>query len=181
MPAAQDVLIHDKWFSELISQRDIEDHIELMGSRIRQDYQGSDAYLVGVLTGTFMFFSDLVKAAQLNAPISFIKISSYSGLNSTGKVDFQLGFPSDLQGRDVLVVDDILDTGTSYKALHQEIEQFKPNSVKLATLLYKPEANVTDFKPDYCGFEIENKFVVGYGLDYNHLGRHLTSIYSLKE
>lgn len=181
MSASEDVLIHDKWFSKMISRDDLEDRICEMGDRVSEDYQGKDLYFVGVLTGTFMFFSDLVKAANLNAPISFIKISSYKGLNSTGDVNFQLGFSSDLKGRDVLVVDDILDTGTSYKALLHEIERYQPNSVKLATLLYKPSANLTDSKPDYCGFEIENKFVIGYGLDYNHLGRHLTSIYSLKE
>lgn len=151
-----------------------------MAHQIAQDYEGADLHLLGVLTGCFMFFTDLVKELELDVPVSFIKMASYKGLKSTGNVAMELDVPASLENRDVLVIDDILDTGNSYRHLLPLLQKQRPKSIKLATLLYKPTANTLNRAPEYFGFSIEDVFVVGYGLDYNHYGRNYKSIYKLK-
>ncbi|MCB0736800.1 MAG: hypoxanthine phosphoribosyltransferase [Bacteroidetes bacterium] len=177
----REIKVHDKDFELLLSEAEIAERIEQMANQISVDYANKELHIIGVLTGAFMFYAELVKRITINVRVSFIKTSSYQGLKSTGNVHFDLAFPAKLTGEHVLIVDDILDTGRSYKKIYNEIRVQNPASVKLATLLYKPSANTTTYKPNYLGFEIEDKFVVGFGLDYNHLGRNYSSIYQLKK
>src|SRR6185436_9171764 len=130
--------------------------------------------------GAFLFMADLFKNVNLECEISFIKVSSYSGTASSGNVKNLIGLNENISGRDIIVVEDIVDTGDTMKYLLDELKKQNPSSVKLATILFKPEALKQDVKPDYVGFKIPPAFVVGYGLDYDGLGRNLNDIYVLK-
>lgn len=171
------ITVHNFEFEELISEREIAAEVEQMAREISHDYQEKDLVLVGVLNGVFMFFSDLCKSLTIDVPINFVKVASYIGQESSGKIRELVGFSGEIEGRDVLVVDDILDSGLTYEFLMDSIKVKKPNSVKFCSLLWKSEATKEGIKPDYHGFEIANEFVVGYGLDYNQLGRTYRSIY----
>ncbi|MCB0409620.1 MAG: hypoxanthine phosphoribosyltransferase, partial [Flavobacteriales bacterium] len=134
-----------------------------------------------VLNGSFMFIGDLMKSIDLNCMISFIKMASYEGTESTGKVNELIGLNEDIEGHDVILIEDIVDTGNTLEKLYQMLQEKKPKSIKIATLLYKPEAYKKPYKIDFVGKEIPNAFVLGYGLDYDGYGRNLSSIYVLKD
>lgn len=174
------VTLKDKSFLPFISAETIQERLEVLGKDISKDYEGRTPVIIGILNGSFMFLSDLVKYINCPIEVSFIRISSYQGTDSSGKVKSILGLNTPLVDRDVLIVEDIVDTGLSMMSVLDELKALKPNSIKIATLLVKPEALKHEVKCDYVGFEIPNKFVVGYGLDYDGLGRNLPEIYQLK-
>lgn len=128
-----------------------------------------------------MFASDLLKAITMNCEINFVKLSSYHGTQSTGKVKEIIGLNQDIKGRDIIVVEDIVDTGVTMENLLADLQTMKPNSISIATLLFKPASFTKDYKVHYTGFEIPNDFIVGYGLDYDQLGRNLSDIYIITD
>ncbi|HEX2787962.1 MAG TPA: hypoxanthine phosphoribosyltransferase [Ignavibacteria bacterium] len=162
----------------LISSSAIQKRIKVLAKRIEKDYKGKTPVFLCVLNGAFMFLSDLIKEVNLDVEVSFIKLSSYrDSKTSAGKIDILQELNNDISRKDIIIVEDIVDTGLTIKFLKQILKKYKPSSVRIATLLHKTEVSKIDFKIDYVGFEIENKFVVGYGLDYAQKYRNLKAIY----
>ncbi|MBI1184251.1 hypoxanthine phosphoribosyltransferase [bacterium] len=176
----KNIFVHNQEFELLIAEADILKRVAEMAAAIHHDYKNKDLVVIGVLNGVFMFFSDLVKHINLDASINFIKVASYIGQETLGKVRELVGFSGELRNRHVLVVDDILDSGHTYQFLMESLMAKHPASIKFACLLHKPAALKVPAKPDYVGFEIANEFVVGYGLDFNQSGRSYRDIYKKK-
>jgi hypoxanthine phosphoribosyltransferase len=177
----QQVSIGDKDFEVFLNKNDIDAATDRIAKTLNADLSGQNPIFAVILNGAFMFAADLLKKVNTDCEVTFLKYSSYSGTKSTGEVKELLGFSEEICGRTVVIVEDIIDTGLTVQRILKEIGGFKPYSVKIATLLYKPDAFKEDFKIDYIGFEIPNDFVVGYGLDYNGFGRNLQEIYKLKQ
>jgi hypoxanthine phosphoribosyltransferase len=175
------VLIHDKTFVPFIPEARIKERIAELAQQINEEYIGKYPLILGVLNGSFIFAADLFRALTVEAEISFIKLASYHGTSSTGHVVTAIGLEESLQHRHVIIVEDIIDTGRTLSFFMPEVYDRQPASVKIATLLTKPEALKYDVKADYVAFEIAEKFVVGYGLDYDGLGRNLRDIHVLSE
>ena len=173
------IQIKDKTFKPFIKEKDLLKRVAELGQQITVDYSGKTPIVIGVLNGAFMFLSDLSKAIDMTVEISFMKISSYEALTSSGEIKTIMGLEKDLRDRDVIIVEDIVDTGLSMSHILEEIKRKKPRSIAVASLLLKPEALKTDISIKYIGFEIPNKFVVGYGLDYDGHGRNLKEIFQL--
>ncbi|MFY0674719.1 MAG: hypoxanthine phosphoribosyltransferase [Bacteroidia bacterium] len=167
-------------FEEMISEQEIKSKIQEVASFISADYELKDVVMIGVLNGAFMFFSDLTKAMTIDTAVSFVKVASYQGVETTGKVRELIGFSGALRNKHVLVVDDVLDSGFTYQFLMETLKAKQPASIKFVCLLHKPDAQKVEANPDYTCFKIANDFVVGYGLDYNQSGRTYTSIYKKK-
>ncbi len=174
------IKIKDKEFVPFISATEIDKRLKEIGEQISKDFQNDNPLIIGVLNGAFMFLSDLSKHITIPVEISFVKMSSYEGTGSTGKVKDLIGLEADLDNRHVIIIEDIVDSGLSMSHLLDIIKSKKPQSVVLATLLFKPEALKYQIDLNYVGFEIPNKFVVGYGLDYDGFGRNIPEIYQLK-
>jgi hypoxanthine phosphoribosyltransferase len=173
------IKVHDKSFTTYLSEQIIQQRVTEIASAINTDYSGKKPLFIAILNGSFMFASDLFKHLSIEAELCFIKLASYKGMKSSGKVVTTIGLEEDLFGKDVIIVEDIVDTGkTLHKFLPKLLHQ-QPQSLKIAALLHKPEATEYPLNLDYVGFEIPNKFVVGYGLDYDGLGRNLKEIYQL--
>ncbi len=175
------VQVHDKVFEIFLTEQNIRERVQQIAGQINGEYQGKRPLFISILNGSFMFAADLFRNLTIEAELCFIKLASYKGMKSSGKVVTTIGLEDDLYGRDVIIVEDIVDTGKTLhnflpKLLHQQ-----PRSLKIAALLHKPEATEYPLQVDYTGFSIPNKFVVGYGLDYNGLGRNLREIYQLKQ
>ena len=173
------VKIHDKEFEVYLPSEKIQQRLQEMGNQITKDFKGEKVILIGVLNGSFIVMADLAREINLELSCEFLKISSYSGTETTGNVKSLLGLSADIQGKSVIIVEDIVDTGISMKFLLEELGKHKPKHLAVATLLYKKEAFRFNYPLDYVGFEIPNKFVVGYGLDYDGLGRNLPDVYQL--
>jgi hypoxanthine phosphoribosyltransferase len=172
--------IGDKMFEPMLGHDEIQQRITDLGNRFNQDYLNQKPLFIGVLSGSFMFLADLMKVVTIPAEITFVKLASYEGERSSGNIKLEMGLSTSLKNRDVVIVEDIVDTGHTLKYLLEMIDQEKPKSVKVCSLLYKPAAVQYHFKElEYIGFEIPNDFVVGYGLDYDGLGRNLKDIYRL--
>jgi hypoxanthine phosphoribosyltransferase len=171
----------DKIFTPYIDAQTLANRIAALGAQLNADYQDKNPLFLGILNGSFMFASDLYKNITVASEISFVKLASYSGTTSTGKVMNMIGLDKDLFERHVIIVEDIVDTGNTLFSFLPTILHQNPASVAIATLLQKPEAlqQVLDVK--YVGFSIPNKFVVGYGLDYDGYGRNLPEIYQIVE
>ncbi|MCL6257778.1 hypoxanthine phosphoribosyltransferase [Aquiflexum sp. TKW24L] len=174
------ISIKDKVFVPYITAHSIQQRVAEIGAEISKDFKEDCPILIGVLNGSFIFLSDLAKSISIPIEISFIKISSYSGTNSTGSIRNILGLDVNLNNRSVVIVEDIIDTGLSMKHLVEMIEKETPKRIAIASLLLKPDALVELLKVNYIGFEIPNKFVVGYGMDYDGFGRNLPELYQLK-
>lgn len=174
------VSVHDKTFELFISESRIQSKVEELGARLSADYSGKQPLFIGILNGSFMFASDLMKAISIHSEITFIKVSSYSGMKSQGETKQLIGLKESIEGRDVVVVEDIVDTGITMESIVNQLTEAGVQSVEVASLLLKPECLQRDVKVKYTGFEIPEKFVVGYGLDYDGLGRNLKDIYQLK-
>ncbi|PRY86592.1 hypoxanthine phosphoribosyltransferase [Mongoliibacter ruber] len=172
--------IKDKKFIPFIDSDQLDERVKELGSEISRDFKGTQPVIIGVLNGAFMFLSDLSKSISIPVEISFVKISSYEGENSTGSVKQLFGLEADIENREVIIVEDIVDTGLSMSHLMGMIRDKKPKNIHIVTLLHKPEALQKEITLDYIGFNIPNKFVVGYGLDYDGFGRNLAQIYQLK-
>ncbi len=173
------IQVADKAFECLIPAADIDRRVAEIADRINADYAGREPLFLGVMNGAFLFVSDLFRRMTMPCTISFVKVASYNG-TAADNVRSLVGLAEDVAGRDVIVVEDIVDTGATMQFLKQELGRRRPASVRLATLLLKPDALEHDLSPDYTGFEIGPAFVVGYGLDYKGFGRNLNDIYILK-
>ena len=174
--------LHDKTFESFISPTEIQDKIAAVAERLNIDYEGKSPLLVIVLNGAFMFAADLIKHCSFDLKTAFIRVSSYKGTSSTGDLKEVLGLDDEIvKNEDVIIVEDIVDTGLTIEYLHEYIKTLNPKSLKVASLLFKPDAYDKETNIDYIALSIPNKFVVGYGLDYNELGRNLPGIYVLKE
>lgn len=173
--------IKDKHFVPFIKSDALQSRIRELGQQLSKDYANKNPLLIGVLNGSFMFVADLFKNIDIDCEITFIRVSSYQSTESTGQVKQIIGLKESIQGRHVIIVEDIVDTGLTMQEVLGQMASMKPESIKIMTLLYKPDALKVPLKLDYVGFEIENRFVVGYGLDYDNLGRNLDEIYVLSE
>ncbi|MBN9385192.1 MAG: hypoxanthine phosphoribosyltransferase [Chitinophagaceae bacterium] len=173
--------VHDKVFEPYLTTEAISDRIQRIAEQINQDYEGMRPLFIAILNGSFMFASDLFKVISIEAEICFIKLASYKGTKSSGHVITAIGLDIDLIGRHVIVLEDIVDTGKTLNEFLPQLEHQQPASMRIAALLHKPEATVYPITVNYLGFSVPNKFLLGYGLDYDGLGRNLPSIYKLIE
>ncbi len=173
------IKVHDKTFDIYLSEEVIQQRVKELAGQINTDYAGRRPLFIAILNGSFMFASDLFKQLTVEAEICFIKLASYKGMKSSGNVVTSIGLEDDLFGKDVIIVEDIVDTGKTLHNFLPKLGHQQPRSLKIATLLHKSEATVYPLHPDYVGFDIPNKFVVGYGLDYDGLGRNLKEIYQV--
>ena len=175
------IQLHDKHFVPFINSADIESAINRMAKQAEADLAGEVPVFIGVLNGAFMVLADFAKHYTQPCEISFVKMASYEGISSTGEIKQLIGLNQNLEGRSVVVIEDIVDTGTTIEALKKMFEAQKVKQLKIATLFFKPEAYTKNIPLDYIGFEIPNNFIVGYGLDYDGLGRNLPEIYQLHQ
>ena len=173
------IRVHDKIFRPFLSASEIDKKIGLMAGQLNQDYQDKRPLFIAILNGSFIFAADLFKKINIEAEICFIKLASYKGTKSSGQVITAIGLDTDLVNRNLVVIEDIVDTGKTLHAFLPQLLHQQPQSLKIAALLYKPAANVYPITIDYLGFSIPDKFVLGYGLDYNGLGRNFAEIYEL--
>lgn len=158
----------------------IQQRIRDLGQQISREYEGKTPILVGILNGSFMFIADLMRAMQIDCEVDFLKLSSYGAAKvSSGQVRELKKIDAHLEGRHVIVVEDIVDTGLTAAFIMEKVRELHPASVRMVTLLHKPEATKQEVELDYVGFEIPNLFVIGYGLDYGQLGRNFPAIYIL--
>lgn len=172
------IKVHDRNFEPFISAQQIKQRVNEIAELLSNEYTDKNPLFLAVLNGAFILAADLVRAVNFQSEISFTKISSYNGTESTGSIKQLFGFTEALAGRHVIIVEDIIDTGLSMQHILQQVHAQNPASVKVITLLFKREALKVPIQPDYVGFEIPRKFVLGYGLDYDGLGRNLPDIYA---
>jgi len=175
------IQVLDKSFVPYLNEAEIQDKIQALAQQLNQDYAGKKPLFIVVLNGSFMFASDLFKHLTIEAEICFIKLASYKGTKSTGHVITAIGLDTDVTDRHVIVLEDIIDTGKTLSQFLPQLQNQQPASMKVAVLLHKPEATVFEVPVDYCCFSIPNKFVLGYGLDYDGFGRNIKEIYQLKD
>lgn len=171
--------ILDKNFVEFISEKEIAEIVSTMAASINRDYEGKNPYFLVMMNGAFLFASDILRQLDVDSDLAFVRYKSYEGMSSTGELKELLPIPDDVAGRNVIVLEDIVDTGFSMKTFLEILKAKCPSSVAVASFLVKPEALRYDVKVDYVGRNIENKFIVGYGLDYNGRARNLASVYVL--
>lgn len=176
MPTIQ---LHDKKFEIYLSEEEIQNKIKEIADQLNNDYKEKRPLFIAILNGSFMFAADLFKYLAIDAEICFIKLASYRGMKSSGHVITAIGLDVDLFDRDVVILEDIVDTGKTLNEFLPKLDHQQPKSLKIAALLHKPEATQYPLQIDYVGFNIPNKFVVGYGLDYDGLGRNFKEIYQL--
>ena len=174
------VKLHDLYFKPFISEQEIENTVTKMVQTIAEDLGDEVPVFIGILNGSFMFVSDFVKKYPKPCEVTFIKLASYEGVKSSEDIQRLIGLTQDLSGRTVVILEDIIDSGNTLHEVHRIFKNENVKQLLIATLFYKPDAYKKDFKLHYVGLEIPNKFIVGYGLDYNGLGRDLPEIYQLK-
>lgn len=178
-PVMELVRVKDKDFELSIPADEILKAVHKLAARMNEDLKGQNPLFLCVLNGSFIFAADLLKKINIDCGISFIKLASYQGTSSTGDVRTLVGLDEDINGRTIVIIEDIVDTGNTIVALVEQLTNLNPRDIKIATLLFKPEAYEKDIKIDYVALEVPNDFLVGYGLDYDGLGRNLESIYTL--
>ena len=175
------IQLHDKQFAPFVSAQEIDFAIAQIARLVEDDFAEETPVFIGVLNGAFMVVSDFMKHYKGACEVSFVKMASYEGTTSTNEVKQLIGLDKDLSGRSVVIIEDIVDTGNTLVVLKALIKSHNVKRFKIATLFFKPDAYLQDIKIDYVGIRIPNKFIVGYGLDYDGLGRNLPEIYQLKE
>lgn len=173
--------VHDKFFVPYITEAEISKRIGIIAAQLDEDYRGKKPLFIAILNGSFMFAADLFKQISIESEICFIKLASYKGTKSTGQVITAIGLDTDLTGRHVVVLEDIIDTGKTLNEFLPQLQNQQPLSLTIAALLHKPEATVYPIQIDYLGFSVPNKFLLGYGLDYDGLGRNIKEIYQLTD
>ena len=182
MQTEKQITIDGLTFVPYLTREQIAEQVERVASEITKDYEGKAPIFLCVLTGAFVFASDLIRATGLNdSKITFIRYKSYEGTSSTGTVKQIIGLTDDIEGRDVIIIEDIVDTGLTACRMIEDLKKQNPASVKFATLLYKPVSSQTGFTPDYVAFTIPPKFIIGYGLDIDGRARNMADIYVIKE
>lgn len=174
------ITLHSKEFVPYITEGEIKERVKALGAKINVDYDGKNPLFIGVLNGCFRFAAELMNHIGILSEINFVKLTSYRGTESSGSISRHIGLNSNVEDRHLIILEDIVDTGNTIEHLIEGLRAEKPASIAVASLLYKPEAYHGDVKLNYVGFEIPNLFVVGYGLDYDGLGRHLNDIYQIK-
>jgi len=174
------VLIHDKYFEIYLKSDEIQSEVKELAVKLNEKFEGKTPLIIVVLNGSFMFASDLVKQISFDHEISFVKLSSYNDFSSLGNVLELIGLNIDVENRDVIILEDIVDTGLTMNTMVEKLKVLKAKTIKICSLLFKENAFKGDHKPDFIGFTIPDFFVVGYGMDYNQKGRNLQEIYKLK-
>ncbi|NLJ08152.1 MAG: hypoxanthine phosphoribosyltransferase [Sphingobacteriales bacterium] len=177
---SQTIQIKDKLFGLYLPESKIQERITSLASQLNKEYQDKNPVFISILNGSFFFAADLLKNFNSACEITFVRLASYKGLGSTGKVKILLGLMQNIKDRHVVIIEDIVDSGRTMVQMLGLLENHQAKSIKVATLLLKKEALVEDIEPDYVGFEVPNKFLVGYGLDYDEAGRNLRDLYILK-
>lgn len=175
------VKLKDKHFKRHIPAEDIERAVNFIGDKMNTDFAGKHPLFLAVLNGSFLFAADLMKTITIDCEISFLKLASYHGTESTGQVKQLFGINESVENRTVVILEDIVDTGKTLDHIYQLLEPLNPLEIKTAALLFKPTIYKGNRKIDYVGFEVGEEFLVGYGLDYDGLGRNLRDIYKLHE
>lgn len=175
------IVVNDKTFVPYLTAKKIDDEIKRLGNEINSDYAGKNPLFICILNGSFMFASDLFKELNCDPEICFIKLASYKGTRSTGHVITSIGLDESLKGRHVIILEDIVDTGKTLNEFLPQLKDQQPASLKIVALLHKPEALKHPITIDYLGFNVPNKFLLGYGLDFDGLARNLKEIYQLVE
>ena len=173
------IKVHDKTFDIYLSEAQIQQRVKEIAETINKDYEGKRPLIIAILNGSFMFAADLFKHLTISTEISFIKLASYRGMKSTGNVVTSIGLDAELFAKDVIIIDDIVDTGKTLYNFLPKLKDHHPASLKIAALLHKPDATKFPLHLDYVGFSIPDKFVIGYGLDYDGMGRNLKEIYQV--
>ena len=175
------IKIHDKWFRTSYTETEILKHIKEVADRSNNDMKGKNPLFLAVLNGSFMFAADLMKMINIPCEISFVKLASYEGTMSTGKIKEVFGINEDISGRTIIIVEDIVESGLTMKRMIDTLGTRNPESVHICTLLLKPERLQVNLDIEYAAMKIPNDFIVGYGLDYDRQGRNLRDIYTLVE
>ena len=175
------IQVHDKVFDPFLTKEEIQDKVSSLADQLNTDYAGKKPLFIAILNGSFIFASDLFKKLNIYAEICFIKLASYKGSKSTGQVVTAIGLDHEIYGRDVVIIEDIVDTGKTLTEFLPQLHHQQPASLRIVALLHKADATTYPVPIDYLGFTIPDKFVVGYGLDYNGLGRNIPEIYKLVE
>ena len=175
------IQVKDKKFVPYLSVDEIDVQVKRIASEINRDYAGKNPLFIAILNGSFMFASDLFKELNCEPEVCFIKLASYKGTKSTGNVITSIGLDESLKDRNLIVLEDIVDTGKTLSAFLPQLHDQRPASLKIVALLHKPDALQYPIKIDYLGFNVPNKFLLGYGLDYDGLARNLKEIYRLEE
>ena len=173
------IKINDKTFEPYVSAKELNQIAERMASEVYQDLQESRPIFIAVLNGSFMFAADFLRHYKGECEISFVKMASYQGTQSTGKIHQLIGLSTPVEGRDVVILEDIIDTGNTLEEIYRLFENQKVKSFRIATLFFKPDAYKKDLKIDYVGKPIPNRFIVGYGLDFDEIARNLPQVYQL--
>ena len=173
--------LHDKKFVPYLSAGQIEDAVQSIAEAINQDFEEKNPLFIAVLNGSFMIAADIMKKIRIRSELSFVKLASYQGTHSSGEINELIGLTDDLNGRHVIILEDIVDTGNTLAHLKEILKTHELDSLSIATLLLKPDVFRKKYPVEYVGINIPNKFVVGYGLDYNQQGRNLGEIYELAE
>ena len=174
-----EIEVNGKLFRVSVTAETIQTRVAELARQMNSDLAGKDIVFLCILNGSFVFAADLLRGIEMPCKISFVKFTSYEGDHSTGTVRELIGLNEDLKGKTVVIVEDIVDTGKTMVDLLEYLKQYEPTDVHIATLMFKPEACRKDLKIDYYGFSIPNDFIVGYGLDYDGLGRNLKDIYKV--
>jgi hypoxanthine phosphoribosyltransferase len=177
----KEISILDKNFREYLTEETIKQRIEELAQQINTELAGKEVVFLGILNGAFLFAADLFRLINFPARISFVKLASYQGTSSSGSIKELIGWNEDIRDKIIVVIEDIVDTGNTLELIVGELVVRKAAEVKIAALLYKPDAYTKDIPLNYIGFEIPNNFVVGYGLDYDGFGRNLPAVYTLVE
>ena len=173
------VQVFDRQFTKSISEEKIQESVNNLAERMNTELANEEVIFIGILNGAFMFAADLFKRITLDCHITFLKVASYHGTTSSGKVKRLIGMNENVENKTIVVLEDIIDTGITMESILKQLNGYGPKQIKIATLLYKPDSFQKKFDIDYIGISIPNEFIVGYGLDYEGYGRNLKDIYTV--
>jgi hypoxanthine phosphoribosyltransferase len=176
-----EITLADKQFELYITHEKIMTYVEALAERMNASLRGQEVFFIGILNGAFIFAADMLKMIDLKCRITFVKLASYEGTMSSGKIKRIIGIHEDIKDQTVIILEDIVDTGLTLDHIIRQLRGYEPKEIRIATMFFKPDAYQKDIKLDYVGMEIPNRFVVGYGLDYEGYGRNIKDLYILKE